>query len=201
MESQVALLAGPDQDSECLGPGEVQTFHQDPLGLADQLPGVHGAGKPGPDPGRVVRHCPIRGEQQPDVLGLVAERPRAWNRRRRNARQRPAGAAPPGQHRCGEAPIAGVTAKDVQAGDRVATVASVTVRHMFHRRRTLVPPSDPAPPVGPTPAAPPRDPFDLLAAYGRDLRGLSPAPPEGTVTDSDSDSDPAPSRSRSQPPT
>jgi len=37
---------------------------------------------------------------------------------------------------------------------------------------TVAPVADPAPA---------RDPFDLLATYGRALRGLSPAPTEGTV--------------------
>lgn len=47
-------------------------------------------------------------------------------------------------------------------------------------------PADPGPVIGPTVApvadpAPARDPLDLLATYGRALRGLSPTPTEGTV--------------------
>jgi len=34
-EFKVALLAGPHENSERVGIGEVQAFHQDPLGLAD----------------------------------------------------------------------------------------------------------------------------------------------------------------------
>src|SRR5690349_25091447 len=74
-EFEVGFGAGLDQDLERLIGGELEAFHQNAFGLPDDVSTVDRDPQLLLASGGGHRYRGVRGEQQPDLFGLVAEGP------------------------------------------------------------------------------------------------------------------------------